>query len=43
MVNASLILAAGANEPTAFSFDATGWVSLAMIALIAIMLVKKVP
>src|SRR5690606_39079902 len=37
------ILAAGANEPTAFGFDATGWVSIAMLALIAIVLWKKVP
>ncbi len=30
-------------EPTALWLDATGWVSLAMIAVIAIMLWKKVP
>lgn len=30
-------------EPTAFGFDATGWVAIAMLAVIAIMLWKKVP
>lgn len=30
-------------EPSAFGFDATGWVSIAMLAVIAIMLWKKVP
>lgn len=30
-------------EPSALGFDATGWVALAMIAVIALMLWKKVP
>jgi len=30
-------------EPTAFGFDATGWVAIAMLAVIAILLWKKVP
>lgn len=32
-----------APDPTALGLDATGWVALAMIAVIAIMLWKKVP
>ena len=31
------------GEPSALGFDATGWVSIAMLAVIAIMLWKKVP
>lgn len=30
-------------EPSVLGFDATGWVSIAMIAFLAILLVKKVP
>jgi F-type H+-transporting ATPase subunit b len=30
-------------EPTAFGFDASGWVSLAMVAVFAILIWKKVP
>jgi F-type H+-transporting ATPase subunit b len=32
-----------ASDPTALGFDATGWVAIAMLAVIAIMLWKKVP
>lgn len=35
--------AAHAPSPSALGFDATGWVALAMLAVIAIMLWKKVP
>jgi F-type H+-transporting ATPase subunit b len=31
------------TDPTAFSMDATGWVSLAMAVLIAVLIWKKVP
>lgn len=31
------------GEPSALGFDATGWVSIAMLAVIALMLWKKVP
>jgi len=34
---------AATAEPTAFFLDASGWVALAMIAVIAIMIWKKVP
>ena len=33
----------GHVEPTAFGFDASGWVALAMVAVFAILLWKKVP
>ncbi|HMO76330.1 MAG TPA: F0F1 ATP synthase subunit B [Sphingopyxis sp.] len=43
MTDLTLILAEGANEPTAFGMNATVWVSIAMLAFIAILLWKKVP
>jgi F-type H+-transporting ATPase subunit b len=33
----------GHVEPTAFGFDASGWVALAMLAVFALMIWKKVP
>ncbi|MGZ8282889.1 MAG: F0F1 ATP synthase subunit B family protein [Allosphingosinicella sp.] len=33
----------GHSEPTAWGFDASGWVALAMLALFALMIWKKVP
>ena len=33
----------GHVEPTAFGFDASGWVALAMVAVFALMIWKKVP
>ncbi|WP_033073316.1 F0F1 ATP synthase subunit B family protein [Sphingopyxis sp. MWB1] len=43
MANLTLIFAEGANEPTAFGLDATVWVSIAMLAFLAILVWKKVP
>ncbi|WP_432653710.1 F0F1 ATP synthase subunit B [Sphingosinicella terrae] len=43
MIGATEDHGGGHVEPTAFGFDASGWVSLAMVAVFLLMIWKKVP
>lgn len=43
MANLTILFAEAANEPTAFGLNATVWVSIAMLAFLAILVWKKVP